>query len=271
MSNTTKVSILVICSLLLGAFLLSRPTFVVSSDAQTTSSKPAKKDPQEKHEDTKHTLSTGGQKNLQEAFALLKSNPNSASTLDIISEIYRKESFFDSSAYYLEKSISVSPSAEKILKSADTYFQAANLAIDPVKAESFFIKARGIYEDILKKEPQNLYAKTQLGSTYVRSENPMKGIGIIKEVLDTNPNYVMAIYTLGTMAIQSGQWDKAVQRFEKVLVLEPRNINAKMGLAFSLTELGKKEESKKLYNELLNDDLDPILKEEIRKTLKSLE
>jgi predicted Zn-dependent protease len=98
----------------------------------------------------------------------------------------------------------------------------------------------------------------------------MKAIKMLREVLDQQPDYVPAMMSLGGLSMESGQFDKAIQRFENVLKVDPKNINAQLGIAYSLIELGKAPEAKNILNKVLKEDIDPIMKDEITKTLNSL-
>jgi cytochrome c-type biogenesis protein CcmH/NrfG len=98
----------------------------------------------------------------------------------------------------------------------------------------------------------------------------MKAITMLREVLDQEPNYVPAIMSLGGLSMQSNQYDKAAARFQNVLKIDPANVNAKLGLAYSLIELDRKLEAKGLLNDVLSQNIDDVMKDEIIKTLNSL-
>jgi Flp pilus assembly protein TadD len=131
-------------------------------------------------------------------------------------------------------------------------------------------KARAAYNKVLALQPADLHAKTNLAMSYVGSDAPMKAITMLREVLDQEPKYIPAIMSLGGLSMQSNQYEKAASRFQNVLQIDPTNVNAKLGLAYSLIELGKKPDAKALLNDVLKQNIDPVMKDEITKTLNSL-
>jgi outer membrane protein len=264
LTRNIQLSVFLISGVLLSIFLLTRPKYVVKKENGQTSQNQS----ENSAKNTTHTLS----KELLTRLDNIRANTQ----LSIqeknrqIAEAFFIQSVFDSAAYYFEKNLAVNNSTENILKVADSYNQALGLSLDPTKIEVYAQKARDFYNKVLKKDPENLYAKTNLASTYIKSETPMAAINLLREVIEANPNYVPALMTMGGMSMQSGQYDKAVNRFEKVISIDPNNQNAKMGLAYSFLELGKKEEAKVLFEKILKEDIPETTKAELRNTLKSI-
>ena len=86
----------------------------------------------------------------------------------------------------------------------------------------------------------------------------MKGIGMLRDVLKIDPENVDAITNLGYFAIQSGQYDKAIERFEQVLKLDPNNAEAYLYLADVYLSQGDNEkgiEYLKKYRDIMNDPI----------------
>ncbi|MCD8539571.1 MAG: tetratricopeptide repeat protein, partial [Leadbetterella sp.] len=166
--------------------------------------------------------------------------------------------------------LSAIPEWKNWLRSGDAYLQAYTLTLNAAKGEELAEKTRDSYAQALKLDPSNLHARTNTALTYVNSANPMRAISILREVLDQQPNYLPAIISLGKLSMQSGQFDKAAERFKEVLRIDGSNIDGKIGLAYSYIELGKAEDAKALLNELLEGDIDPVVKDEVRKTLNNL-
>ncbi len=233
---------------------------------------------QKKQEDTKEevhelALSNEDKTKLSELRIKLASTQNPADQSLVykdIAELYFAASAFDSSGYYFEKIALLDGSKENWIFAGDAYFQGYNLNLDPSKTQKSLEKCRYCYNKVLSIESNNLHAKTNLAMTFVKTDSPMKAITMLREVLDTNPNYVPAIMSLGGLSMQSNQFDKAVGRFNYVLKIDPTNINAKLGLAYSLIELKKTNQAKTIFNEVLKEDIDKVLKDEITKTLNSL-
>ena len=248
------------------AFLVTRPKSVVKDEAQTVQKNPKP----ETQKELGRKLTEEGQKQVSALNQELKSKNNDIAVLEKIADVYLRESIFDSAAYFAEKVAVIKPSVVNWTNTADLYFQAYNLALNPENVERLVEKTRDGYNKVIALEPLNLHAKTNLAMTYVGSDAPMKAIGMLREVLDQEPNYIPAIMSLGGLSMQSTQYDKAAARFLHVIKIRRSNVNAKLGLAYSFIELNKKEEAKILLKEVLNQKIDPTMKDEITKTLNSL-
>jgi outer membrane protein len=262
LNKETKLLGFSFIAVLLVIFLYTRPKVVVKDADQTT-----QKTKKEESSESVHTLSSALKSKLN---AIRNSKENQSKILNDLGLAFANESVFDSSAFYFAKLATLEPTLNNLLKAADTYNQAYGLAIDPVNSEKLAEQTRSFYSKALAIEPENLYAKTNLASTYVKSQTPMKAITMLREVIDTNPNYIPAILSLGGLSMQSNQYDKAVLRFQKVLSLDPKNVNAKLGLAYSYIETKKKAEAKTIFEELLKTNINQVMKDEINKTLNTL-
>jgi tetratricopeptide (TPR) repeat protein len=268
LNKTTHLIVVLLISLAGFAFLYTRPKSVVKDDAQTVQQ--SKTDSSTTSKEVAHKLSDESEKNLATLRASLSSSSDKEQIFKQIADLYSKESVFDSAGYYLEKIAEANPSIETWSNTGDAYFQGFNLAISPANMEFLVEKTRNAYNKVLTLQPANLHAKTNLAMSYVGSDSPMKAITMLREVLDQEPNYIPAIMSLGGLSMQSNQYDKAAARFQNVLKIDPTNINAKLGLAYSLIELKKQPEAKLLLNEVLSQDIDAVMKDEITKTLNSL-
>ncbi len=246
------------------AFLVTRPKTIVNKEVKAVSS-----DSQKSSEKT-HMANPEAEKKASEIRQKFATDPNPTNVYRALADMFYKASVFDSSAYYYEQIAISNPGLETWIKTGDAYLQAYTLALDPGKVENMADKTRTAYSNALKFDPGNLYAKTNTALTYVNSQNPMRAIAILREVLDQQPSYVPAILSLGKLSMQSQQFDKAADRFKEVLKIDKENIDAKIGLAYSYIELGNSADAKALLNEILVLDIDPIVKDEVRKTLNNL-
>jgi outer membrane protein len=265
LNKETKLLVFSFIAVLLVVFLYTRPKTVVKDADQTTQK--TKKEEASPSKESLHELSPA----LKSKLAAIRSSKESQTKiLNDLGLAFAAESVFDSAGFYFAKLAKLNPSLVNILKTADTYNQAYSLAIDPANAEQLAEQTRSFYSKALTLDPENLYAKTNLASTYVKSETPMKAITMLREVVETNPNYIPAILSLGGLSMQSNQYDKAILRFKKVLTIDPKNVNAKLGLAYSFIETNKKLDAKIILQELLKADINQVMKDEINKTLNTL-
>jgi outer membrane protein len=265
LNKEAKLLVFSFIAFLLVIFLYTRPKVVIKDADQTTQK--TKKDETPSSKESVHVLSGALKSKLK---SIRSSKDTQSKIFNDLGIAFAQESVFDSSGFYFAKLATLEPTLSNSLKAADTYNQAYSLAIDPVNAEKLAELTRSFYSKALAIDPENLYAKTNLASTYVKSETPMKAITMLREVIETNPNYVPAILSLGGLSMQSNQYDKAILRFQKVLSIEPKNVNAKLGLAYSFIETNKKTEAKAILEELSKTDINQVMKDEINKTLKTL-
>ena len=249
-------------ALLCFAFLVTRPKTVVKDEVKAVSSTPA--------EQGVHMMNPEAVRMAVEIREKYATDANPMNVYRELGEMFYKASVFDSSAYYFEQIALHSPGVENWLRSGDAYLQAFSLALNAVRAEELAEKTRESYSRALQIDPGNLHARTNTALTYVNSSNPMRAINILREVLDKQPNYLPAILSMGKLSMQSGQFDKAAERFKEVLRLDKTNVDGKIGLAYSYIELGNAVEAKALLSELLEEDIDAVIKDEVRKTLNNL-
>lgn len=268
LNKKTHLLIIVLIGIAGFAFLFTRPKSVVKDIGQTVQE--SKPDSVKSSKEVAHKLSGDSEKLLQSLRSKLLTSASKNEVLKDIAELYSRESVFDSAGFYFEKIALDKSTIENWTLAGDAYFQGFNLALSPANMEFLVEKARAAYNKVLALQPTDLHAKTNLAMSYVGSDAPMKAITMLREVLDQEPKYVPAIMSLGGLSMQSNQYDKAAARFQNVLQIDPTNVNAKLGLAYSLIELDKKPEAKALLNEVLKQNIDAVMKDEITKTLNSL-
>lgn len=144
---------------------------------------------------------------------------------------------------------------------ADIYFTAYERSPDPIRAKKYAEKAREILQELLDKDPTNLFLKNRLAMTLVVSENPMAGIAMLREILVQDENNRQAILNLGLLAIQSGQFERAKERFENLISLNAADHEAKLYLAVSMMEIDQQTQASLLLEEILaTEDSIPAIK-----------
>jgi thioredoxin-like negative regulator of GroEL len=210
------------------------------------------------------------EKQRSELLVIRTSNGSELSKIENLSNYFSTQNIFDSAGYYAGLFAENDPTEEKWLKSADLYYQAYSLSLNPLTREELAESTRLSYQKVLELNPNQLHAKTNTAMTFATSGSPMQTIMMLRQVLEQAPRYVPAIMSMGALSMQSGQYEKAVERFNQVLSIDKNNINAKLGLAYSWIETGKVPEAKKLLEEISSFDVGEVLKNEISNTLKSL-
>jgi tetratricopeptide (TPR) repeat protein len=143
------------------------------------------------------------------------------------------------------------------LNAAYRFFDAYKIASDSAEAVWFVGEAVESYESVLKINPGNLNAKTDLGVLYAEaSPQPMKGITLLREVVTENPMHEQAQLNLGFLSMKSGQFDKAIERFTKVLEINHARIDMHIYLGEAYVRMGdnkKAIEQLKIFRNLTND------------------
>lgn len=172
---------------------------------------------------------------------------------------YATVSKFDSAGYYYELAANARPGEKSYRKAGDQYFEAFTYAATQQRASELGGKARAMYEQVLKNNPSDLDAKTNVAMTYIASENPMQGITLLREVISADPKNQKALFNLGILSVQSRQYDKAVERFQELVEVNPEHVEGTFYLAVSLAETGKKEEATRVFNKVKKMSSDPAL------------
>jgi tetratricopeptide (TPR) repeat protein len=183
---------------------------------------------------------------------------------------YAAASKFDSAGYYYEVAAEARPGEKNYRKAGDQYFEAFTYAATQQRASELGGKARKMYEQVLKNNPSDMDAKTNVAMTYIASENPMQGITLLREVISTDPKNQKALFNLGILSVQSGQWDKAAERFQDLVEVNPEHVEGTFYLAVSLAEIGKKEEAIRTFNKVKTMSSDPALNASVDEYLAKL-
>ena len=199
---------------------------------------------------------------LTRLLAEYKAAPNAAAKATVATTLARRYNSverFDSAGYYLEQVALAKPSAQNWQQAADAYFQAFSFAATDERVKLLGGKSRELYAKVLKEQPGNLDAKTNLGMAYMASENPVQGVTLLREVLAADPRNEKALYNMGILAVQSNQFDKAVTRFQDLVKVNPKNVNGQFYLGVTLARTGAKEEAKKAFLTAKSLSNDPTL------------
>ncbi|WP_439880457.1 tetratricopeptide repeat protein [Pontibacter sp. MBLB2868] len=187
-----------------------------------------------------------------------------------LGEAYSAAAKYDSAGYYFEIAAKARGGEKSYKKAGDAYYEAFTFAATQERANELGGKAREMYEQVLKNNPSELDAKTNVAMTYIASTNPMQGIMLLREVIATDPDNEKALFNLGILSIQSNQYDKAAERFRHLIEVNPKHVEGTFYLAVSLAETGEKEEAKALFNKVKSMSNDPALAASVDEYLAKL-
>jgi Flp pilus assembly protein TadD len=183
---------------------------------------------------------------------------------------YERVERFDSAGYYYEQMASLKPNAQNLQRAADAYYQAFSFAASQERQQLLGGKARDLYGKVLENNPGNLDAKTNLGMTYMVSDNPVKGITLLREVLAADPRNEKALYNLGILALQSNQPDKAVERFKELVKVNPNNVNGQFYLGVVSARTGANDQARQAFLKAKSLSNDPALAASVEEELAKL-
>lgn len=162
-------------------------------------------------------------------------------------------------AFYHELLAKATPSEANWLKTGDRFTAAYQAEKDTLVQPALVQKAIAAYQAALKLNAQSLDAKTGLGVAYVSgTPNPMQGIQLLLEVVKQDPKNLKANTNLGLFSMRSGQFDKAVERFKTVIEQQP-DPEVWFYLASSYENLGENEQAILAYQKSKELAADPGL------------
>lgn len=185
-------------------------------------------------------------------------------------QAYRKVSRFDSAARIAEQLVTLAPTEANVLRTGDLYYEAYGFAVDNQKLADFGKKTREFYQKALDSNPNLLAAKANMAMTYVTTDTPMKGIMLLRDVLKEDPTNELGLFNMGLLSMRSGQYNRAVERFQAILASHPDNTKAQFYLAISLSEMGRKEEARKLLAKVKEREKDPTIQAAVKELEKNL-
>ncbi|GHA67688.1 tetratricopeptide repeat protein [Pontibacter akesuensis] len=176
-----------------------------------------------------------------------------------LGDAYKAAAKYDSAGYYFEVAAKARGGENSYKRAGDAYYEAFTFASTQERANELGSKARAMYEQVLKNNPSELDAKTNVAMTYIATSNPMQGITLLREVIASNPNHEKALFNLGILSMQSTQYDKAVERFQKLVEVNPSHVEGTFYLAVALAGTGQKEQAKAVFEKVKGMSNDPAL------------
>ncbi len=102
-----------------------------------------------------------------------------------------------------------------------------------------------LYEQILAKDPKNLYALSNLGVTRFRAGKLKAAELSFKKAIAINPDDSFVHSTLGIVYYRQGRYDDAVNVLTKALTLNPKNAIAHNYLGITASQKGWQEAAEK--------------------------
>lgn len=189
---------------------------------------------------------------------------------DSLADLYYAAGRFDSAAWFAEKAAAFFNNEASWQKAGNSYYQAYTFAMDQVKQNELAEKTRSYYAQVLKANPNNLEAKTNMAMTYLSSPNPMQGITLLREVLAEDPKNESALFNLGMLSIQSGQYNRAIERLSELTSINPNHVQAQLLLGVAYMNNGDKKKAREQFEKVKQLDSDPAVQATADSYLKDL-
>ena len=163
------------------------------------------------------------------------------------------------------------PGEKTWLDAAYRYFDAFKIVSDSTLRALMVTHAINCYNQVLKYNPENLDAKTDLGACYAEGSNePMKGIMLLREVVAKNPQHENAQFNLGILSVRSGQYEKAIERFQKVLEINPERKEMYFMIGKSYAMAGNNEKALENLERLKKETTDLSLIEQTNSLINQI-
>lgn len=174
------------------------------------------------------------------------------------------------SAFYKELVAQTESTYENWVVAGDQITTAYQTTQDSTSQPALVQKAITAYQAALKLNPASLDAKTGLGTAYVSgTPNPMQGITLLLEVVKQDPKNIKANTNLGLFAMRSGQFDKAVTRFKTIIEQKP-DPEAWFYLATSYENLGQNKDAILAYEKSKELAANPGLSDFVDQKIQAL-
>ncbi|MGI4886288.1 MAG: tetratricopeptide repeat protein [Janthinobacterium lividum] len=133
-----------------------------------------------------------------------------------------------------------SGSYEQNLRLGWLYFLAKN-----------YTTSAAYYQKAVEQRPYAVEPKFGLVKPLNALGQVEKMLGLYDGILKVDPQNTQANYWTGVIYLNRKQFDRAARYFEKVVNLYPFDYDTNLSLAFAYLSLGKKPEARALYNRVL--------------------
>ncbi len=186
-----------------------------------------------------HGIHAQGSDKIYEAFIEsygLEASGNYSDAIEKILEVYSGDSYdINIRLGWLYYNLGNYPVSEKYYQKATEilpYSIEAKLGyVLPLAGLGYWNKVIGIYNDILKIDPQNTLVNYRLGAIYYERKDYEKAYDYIENVINLFPNDFDSILLFAWTHYQMERLKEAKVLFKKALLIKPNNASAQYGLS----------------------------------------
>lgn len=122
-------------------------------------------------------------------------------------------------------------------------------------------EAISLLKESLKLDGENFQSVMLLGHLYEMSSHRSSAIELYENFIKKNPSSYSILAKLVDLLFTEGAYEKVVPHLERLIAVDTENLNLKVRLGVLYTEIGKVEEAKDLFSEILEKvpDSDKVL------------
>ena len=148
----------------------------------------------------------------QNAFNLLKENPNNHEIYNLIGDIHYRQNNFDKSLWYYFSSLDRNFDVKALNRLGTNIFLLNNNSI-----------AEKVLTNLLAHDPKYIPGYLSLGLVYEQDKKNEKAIECYKAAIKINPSEIKAYLSLATLYKQEKNYDEAIKVYQQGLIKNPSN------------------------------------------------
>ena len=148
----------------------------------------------------------------QNAFSLLKEDPNNHEIYNLIGDIHYKQNNFDKSLWYYFSSLDRKFDVRALNRLGTNVFLLNNNKV-----------AEKILTNLLAHDPKYLPGYLSLGLVFEQNKQLDKAIDCYKAAIKINPNEIKTYLSLATLYKQEKKYDEAIKIYQQGLINNPEN------------------------------------------------
>ena len=148
----------------------------------------------------------------QNAFNLLKQDPNNHEIYNLIGDIHYKQNNFDKSLLYYFSSLDRNFDPKALNRLGTNIFLLNNIPV-----------AEKVLTNLLAHDPEYIPGYLSLGLVYEQSKNLEKAIDCYKAAIKIDPKEIKAYLSLATLYKQEQKYEEAIKIYQQGLINNPSN------------------------------------------------
>lgn len=161
--------------------------------------------------------------------AILELNPRQPDALNLLGVICRDAGEVDTAIALLEQAVTESPDFVSYRVNLGDAYRAADRDKD----------AEASWRHVLKIQPHNVEALTNLGLLMVDRNEWLEAENLLLQALAERPHFLPAEINLGRLRLEQGRLQEAEQHLKQALEQSPDSVEAKFNLAAVYTDMDR--------------------------------